>query len=119
MMKIEDYKELPLDKVVIELQTDINNGLSEDEVQKRLKRDGLNEIPERKESLIHRIFRRFWGPIPWMIEIAGVLSALVHRWEDFTIIIIMLFVNAFLDFYQEHKALNAIEVLKNKLAKKV
>ena len=117
-MKIEDYKELPLDKVVIELQTDIKNGLTEDEVQNRLKRDGLNEIPEREESLIHRIFRRFWGPIPWMIEIAGFLSALVHRWEDFTIIIIMLFVNAFLDFYQEHKALNAIEVLKNKLAKK-
>ena len=116
-MKVEDYKNLPVDKVLSQLQSDLKNGLTSNEAKERLK-NGLNEIPEYKESLFHRIFRRFWGPIPWMIEIAGILSALVHRWEDFTIIMIMLFVNAFLDFYQEHKALNAIEVLKNKLAKK-
>ena len=116
-MKVEDYKNLPVDKVLSQLQSDLKNGLTSNEAKERLK-NGLNEIPEYKESLFYRIFRRFWGPIPWMIEIAGILSALVHRWEDFTIIMIMLFVNAFLDFYQEHKALNAIEVLKNKLAKK-
>ena len=93
-------------------------GLSFQEAKKRLDKYGENTIPEYKESLLHRIFRRFWGPIPWMIEIAAVLSALVHKWEDFTIILIMLFVNAGLDFYQEHKALNAIEALKKKLAKK-
>ena len=51
-----------------------------------------------------------------MIEVAGILSASVQRWEDFVIIVIMLLVNAFVDFYQESKALNAIEVLKSKLA---
>ncbi|WP_457564256.1 plasma-membrane proton-efflux P-type ATPase [Caminibacter sp.] len=117
-MKIEDYKDLPIEKVASELQTDLQKGLSTEEAKERLKKYGPNEIPEYKEPLWHRIFRRFWGPIPWMIEIAAILSAIVHRWEDFTIIMIMLFVNAFLDFYQEHKALNAIEVLKKKLAKK-
>ena len=117
-MKTDDYKDIPIDKVTSELGVDLNKGLPEAEAKERLKKYGPNEIPEYKEPLWHRIFRRFWGPIPWMIEIAAILSALVHRWEDFTIIMIMLFVNAGLDFYQEHKALNAIEVLKKKLARK-
>jgi H+-transporting ATPase len=111
-MKIDDYKNIPIDKVASELGVDINRGLSKAEAKERLKKYGLNEIPEYKEPLWHRIFRRFWGPIPWMIEIAAVLSAIVHRWEDFTIITVLLFVNAIVDFYQESKALNAIAVLK-------
>ena len=117
-MNVDEYKDIPIEKVVAEFKTDIEKGLTQEEAQKRLKEYGYNEIPEYKEPLWHRIFRRFWGPIPWMIEVAAILSALVHRWEDFTIILIMLFVNAGLDFYQEHKALNAIEALKKKLAKK-
>ncbi|WP_024790954.1 MULTISPECIES: plasma-membrane proton-efflux P-type ATPase [unclassified Lebetimonas] len=115
---VNEVKNLSVDEVAKKFETDLQKGLSEEEAKKRLKQYGYNEIPEYKEPLWHRIFRRFWGPIPWMIEIAAILSALVHRWEDFTIIMIMLFVNAGLDFYQEHKALNAIEVLKKKLARK-
>ena len=93
-------------------------GLTSAEAKKRLEKYGLNEIPEKEETLFHRIFRRFWGPIPWMIEVAALLSALVKKWEDFVIIIIMLLVNAVLDFYQESKALNAIKALKKSLARK-
>ncbi len=92
-------------------------GLSSKEVEERLKKYGYNEIKEKEESWYHRLFRRFWGPIPWMIEIAAILSAIAKRWEDFIVIMIMLLVNAFVDFYQESKALNAIAVLKKKLAR--
>lgn len=93
-------------------------GLTQAEVQERLKKYGYNELNEKEESWLHRLFRRFWGPIPWMIEAAAVLSALAHRWEDLAVILFMLFVNAFVDFFQESKALNAIAVLKKKLARK-
>ncbi|NOX85155.1 MAG: plasma-membrane proton-efflux P-type ATPase [Chlorobi bacterium] len=93
-------------------------GLSSSEVNKRIEKYGPNEIPEKEETLIHRIFRRFWGPIPWMIEAAAILSAAVKKWEDFSIIMVMLLVNAILDFYQESKALNAINALKKSLASK-
>ena len=100
--------------------SDVNNlaGLSEQEVQERLKKYGYNELNEKEESWLHRLFRRFWGPIPWMIEVAAILSAIAKRWEDFAVIMFMLLVNAFVDFYQESKALNAIAVLKKKLARK-
>ena len=93
-------------------------GLTQEEVQERLKKYGYNELNEKEESWLHRLFRRFWGPIPWMIEIAAILSAIAHRWEDLAVILFMLFVNAFVDFYQESKALSAIAVLKQKLARK-
>ena len=93
-------------------------GLSAQEVEEKRKKYGLNTIEEHEESWLERLFRRFWGPIPWMIEVAAILSAVAKRWEDFTIIMILLFVNAFVDFYQESKALNAIKVLKQKLAHK-
>ncbi len=93
------------------------NALSSKEVQERLKKYGYNEIKEREESWWHRLFRRFWGPIPWMIEIAAILAALVRHWEEFAIIVTLLLVNAIVDFYQESKALNAIAVLKKKLAR--
>ncbi len=95
-----------------------STGLTSAEAKIRLEKYGFNEIPEKDESLFHRIFRRFWGPIPWMIEIAAVLSAVVKKWEDFAIITIMLLVNAVLDFYQESKALNAIKALKSSVAQK-
>ena len=102
-----------------ELQTDSKIGLSRQEVTNRLKQYGYNEISEKKEPLWHRIFRRFWGPIPWMIEAAVILSALVQKWEDCIIITIMLLVNGLLDFFQEHRALNALKALKGKLTQEV
>ena len=92
------------------------NGLSTKEVTEKLSKFGYNELEAKGESWASRLFRRFWGPIPWIIETAAGLSYYTHRYEDLVIILILLFVNAFVDFYQESKALNAIATLKNKLA---
>ena len=43
----------------------------------------------------------------------------MQKWDDFVIILIMLLVNAGLDFFQEHRALNALAALKASLAKTV
>ncbi len=118
MARVDKFKNKSIEETLKELQTSLETGLSEEEAKKRLQKYGLNEIPEKEEPLWHRIFRRFWGPIPWMIEIAAILSALVKHWEDFVIIMVLLFVNAGVDFWQEHKALSALKVLKEKLAKK-
>jgi H+-transporting ATPase len=102
-----------------ELQVDAARGLSDEEVKARLHRYGYNQVEEKEEPLWHRVFRRFWGPIAWMIEAAAILSALVQKWEDFGIILVMLLVNAGLDFFQEHRALNALKALKQRLANEV
>jgi H+-transporting ATPase len=93
-------------------------GLSHSEAIKRLKKYGYNEIPEKNESSWQRLFKKLWGPIPGMIELAALLSAITCHWEDFTIIIVLLIVNIFVDYAQETKADNALKILKEKLAKK-
>jgi H+-transporting ATPase len=100
-----------------DFKADAIHGLHSEEVEKQRQLYGYNEIEEHEESTWHRIFRRFWGPIPWMIEVAAILSAAAQRWEDFIIITILLFVNSGVDYYQESKAISAIKVLKQKLAR--
>ncbi|WP_196891323.1 plasma-membrane proton-efflux P-type ATPase [Aureivirga marina] len=105
-------------KIASDLKSDVEKGLSEKESKVRLEKYGFNEIPEKEESIFQRIIKRLWGPIPWMIEIAAILSAVAKKWDDFTIIVILLLVNVIIDFAQEAKALSALKVLKNTLAKK-
>ncbi len=117
--KTDDYARLTVAETLGQLEVEAAHGLSGQEVAKRLAYFGYNEISEKEEPLWHRVFRRFWGPIPWMIEIAAILSAAVQKWEDFAIIFVMLLVNAGLDFFQEHRALNALKALKQRLANEV
>src|SRR5208283_512762 len=58
----------------------------------------------------------FWGPIPWMIEVAVILSGVVGHWPDFFIILILLVANGVVGFWEEREAGNAIAALKAKLA---
>ena len=115
----DDYAHQPPEQTLGELGTDLEHGLDPQEAAARLARFGPNELEAKEEPLWHRVFRRFWGPIPWMIEVAAVLSALVRKWEDFVIILIMLGVNAGLDFLQEHRALNALRALRSRMAQTV
>jgi H+-transporting ATPase len=91
-------------------------GLSQTEAKARLGQYGFNELPEEKVNPILKFLSYFWGPIPWMIEVAAVLSAVVRRWEDFGIIMVLLLMNAGVGFWEEFQAGNAIAALKATLA---
>ena len=99
-----------------DIQTDLEQGLSTEEALQRFQRYGPNALVEEKVSTLHKLLTYFWGPIPWMIETAAVLSALLERWADFGIILTMLVINAGVGFWQEWKANNAIAMLKQSLA---
>ncbi len=93
-------------------------GLSSAEAAKRLEQFGPNALPDKKVSPLLKFLSFFWGPIPWMIEIAAILSLAVGHWADFAVILVLLIFNAVLGFYEEFQAGNAIEALKNRLALK-
>jgi H+-transporting ATPase len=99
-----------------DLEASIEGGLTTNEAQKRLKQYGPNVIEEKHVGFLRRLSTFFWGPIPWMIEIAAILSAAVRHWEDFVIILAMLLINAGVGFWEEFKADNAIQALKQHLA---
>jgi H+-transporting ATPase len=91
-------------------------GLTSEQARTLLNQYGENSIREEHVSVFRKLLGYFWGPIPWMIEVAAVLSAAAQRWEDFAIIAVMLVLNAGVGFWQEYKADNAIEALKERLA---
>jgi len=93
-------------------------GLTEAEATQRLAQYGENALAEHHVSVLERLAHFFWGPIPWMIEIAAVLSGVLRHWGDLAIILLMLFINAGVGFWQEFKADNAIALLKQRLALK-
>ncbi|HDK44626.1 MAG TPA: plasma-membrane proton-efflux P-type ATPase, partial [Desulfobacteraceae bacterium] len=93
-------------------------GLSSAEATRRLQQYGPNALAEKKVSFIRMLLGYFWGPIPWMIEVAAILSAAVQHWPDFFIILALLLFNAGVGFWQEYTAGNAVEALKKELAQK-
>ncbi len=92
------------------------NGLSSDEAKRLLAQYGENAIREERVSPLRKFLTYFWGPIPWMIEAAAILSGVTQRWDDLAIIIVMLLINAGVGFFEEYKADTAIEALKQRLA---
>ncbi|MGD0908243.1 MAG: plasma-membrane proton-efflux P-type ATPase [Candidatus Acidiferrales bacterium] len=113
----DDLKTLPLPQVEKKLGSS-PEGLTQAEAQKRLTQYGSNKIEEKKANAVLKFLTYFWGPIPWMIEAAVILSGVVRHWLDFFVILLLLCSNAVVGFWEEHQAGNAIEALKAKLAVK-
>jgi H+-transporting ATPase len=111
----DDLKTLPLAEVEKKLESS-PDGLTDAEAKKRLTQYGPNELVEEKTNLLLKFLGYFWGPIPWMIEVAVILSGVVRHWPDFFIILLLLVTNAVVAFWEERQAGNEIAALKAKLA---
>jgi H+-transporting ATPase len=106
---------LPLDTLEAKLASS-PKGLTQAEAGRRLTQYGPNELEEKKVNPLLKFLGYFWGPIPWMIEAAAILSAVVQHWSDFIIILVLLVANAVVGFWEEYQAGNAIAALKARLA---
>ncbi|MGG7567773.1 plasma-membrane proton-efflux P-type ATPase [Rhodovulum sp. DZ06] len=110
-----DLSTLPLEDAMARLGAG-PEGLTDAEAAERLSRYGPNALPEKQESALRKLLRHFWGPIPWMIEIAALLSALAGHWADCAIIVTLLCANGFIGWYEEREAGDAIAALRSRLA---
>ncbi|OFE18337.1 plasma-membrane proton-efflux P-type ATPase [Humibacillus sp. DSM 29435] len=111
----DDLLTLPVPELERRLATSAQ-GLSQAEAVRRLSQYGPNEIADHKTNPLLEFLSYFWGPIPWMIEVAVILSGAVRHWPDFFIILLLLLANAVVGYTEERQAGNAIDALKAKLA---
>jgi H+-transporting ATPase len=111
----DDLKTLPVAEVEKRLGSS-TDGLSQAEADKRLTQCGPNEITEKTANALLKFLTYFWGPIPWMIEAAVILSGVLGHWPDFFIILVLLLANAGIGFWEERQAGKAIAALKAELA---
>src|ERR1035441_5901954 len=91
-------------------------GLSSEQAATRLAQIGPNAVVEPHVSPVARIARRFWEPVPWMLEAAIVLQLAIGERVEPLIIGVLLILNVALGVIQEGRAGEALAALKSKLA---
>jgi H+-transporting ATPase len=111
----EEAKKTDIEDLLGKLSSS-KKGLSSSEAEKRLQQYGPNALPEKKVNPIIKFLSYFWGPIPIMIEAAVVMSAILQDTASFGIILLLLFMNAIVGFWEERQAGNAIEALQKRLS---
>ncbi|MEM0155878.1 MAG: plasma-membrane proton-efflux P-type ATPase [Thermoplasmataceae archaeon] len=87
------------------------NGLNTGEVTQRQEKYGRNVIEEKGESGVVKLLRKFWAPVPWMLEITAVFTYLIGKQLDTYIIVALLLFNSIISYFQESKADDAVKML--------
>ena len=90
-------------------------GLTRQEAEKRLRQNGPNAVREARPHLFLSIAKKFWAPVPWMLEATIVLEVILGKRPEAIIIGFLLVFNAGLGFVQENKAHNALALLRKRL----
>ncbi|KAK7750650.1 hypothetical protein SLS62_007350 [Diatrype stigma] len=100
------------------LITDIKDGLSSAEVERRRKLSGWNELATEKENMVLKFIGFFRGPVLYVMEVAVVIAFGMQDWLDAAIIIAILLLNAVVGWYQEKQAADVVASLKGDIAMK-
>lgn len=112
--KTDEYLSMTQQQVAAALQC-TRRGLSEEEAAGRLRSFGPNEIPETKKNPVMQFLKRYWGPMPWLLEFAMILTFILGHDSEGVIIFVLLTVNAVIGFLQSRNSQKAVALLKSKL----
>ncbi|MHB1947904.1 MAG: plasma-membrane proton-efflux P-type ATPase [Gammaproteobacteria bacterium] len=91
-------------------------GLTSDEAHRRLSRNGLNTIEEIRPNKLWVFLKKFWSPVPWMLEITIILQIILSKYDEAIIIAVLLLFNSILSFFQEERANKALALLRHHLS---
>ena len=107
-----DWHAQSVQDVFSKLQSGVH-GLSEEEAQTRLKRDGKNILPHEKPySKVRLFFKQFNSPLIFILIAAAGISLYLHHFSDAIFIFIVLSINTSVGFYQENKANASLAALR-------
>jgi magnesium-transporting ATPase (P-type) len=101
------------------VEKDDIHGLSTAQVEKLYEKYGYNELPTIEVPLWYVFLMQFTGTMPYMLELACILSLAVKDWVDFAIIFTMILCNGYLGFHEELKAKASLEELTSKMEQKI
>ncbi len=95
--------------------TSTSPGLSSAEAQARLKQFGPNAVVEEKTHPLTQFLKRFWAPIPWLLEATIILQLFLGEQVEAAVIGGLLVLNAVLSLLQEGRAQKALALLRQQL----
>jgi len=114
LMSTSEYKKFAVEESIKSLKT-TTSGLSQAEAERRLKEYGSNEIKEVSKNKYLEFLKRYWGPMPWLLEFAILLTVLLNHYTESIIIFVLLTINAVIGFLQSQNSQSAVELLRKKL----
>ncbi len=91
-------------------------GLTTAEANARLRTFGPNTVPDAAPHVAQLALRKFWAPVPWMLEATIVLQLIMHEFIEAAVVAVLLVFNGALGFFQENRAQATVEALKARLA---
>lgn len=120
-MKLEEMEVVELwftkskEEVLRSLDTDVKEGLSSQEAEKRLQSFGRNELDvKKKESIVKKVIGQLEDPMIIVLLIAAFLSYVssgFKDWTDSVIILLIVVINAIISISQENNANKSLEAL--------
>lgn len=112
------YK-LSKEDVLKELQVDPEKGLTQVEVEQRLKKYGKNKIPEKKsKNFLEIFFNQFKEFLIIVLLIATLISFLLGEVKDAVAILLIVIINSLLGSFQEFKAEKTLASLRSYISPK-
>jgi H+-transporting ATPase len=117
MRSTAEFKNIPLEETLRILET-TTDGLKKGEAEKRIGIFGYNRIEEERKNPFLEFMLRYWGPMPWLLELAMGLSFLIKHHLEGAIIFSLLTANAIIGHLHLRSSQKAIELLKKRLALK-
>ncbi|KAF9051648.1 plasma membrane H+-transporting ATPase [Panaeolus papilionaceus] len=119
-----DLETIVIDDVFKLLQCD-DNGLTLEEAQRRLELFGPNKLEVEEQNAFLQFLSFMWNPLSWVMEAAALVAIVLSNgeglppdWPDFVGIVLLLFINSSIGFYEERNAGNAVKALMDSLAPK-
>jgi len=109
------FVDMPLDNAYATLASSVN-GLTENESDKRIIEFGPNELVEKRKNPFLDFLARYWGPMPWLLELTIILSYATGHILEAAIVFALLTINAAIGFQHTRSSMKALELLKSRLA---
>ncbi len=92
-----------------------DRGLTTAEAQARLKEFGPNAVTEDRPRPLRQLLRRFWAPIPWLLEATIIIQLFLGERVEAAVIAGLLVLNAGMSLLQENRAQKALALLRQQL----
>lgn len=102
------------EKEVLKTLETSEKGLSDSEAGIRIKKYGLNKLPDEKAvSKFKIIIHQFTSPLIYILIVASVVTTFLGEYIDTGVIVAVLILNAIIGYFQEYKAETSVRTLKS------
>ena len=100
------------DQLKTDYHTDLDQGLSTAEAEHRQAQYGANELTAKPQSNLLRFLKQFNNSIIYILAAAAIMTFFMHHYSDSIVIGLVIIANAFIGFFQERSADNALAKIK-------